>query len=647
MRAEIPSEEPARIAALRRYQVLDTAAEPAFDDITRIAAYVTKTPIALISLVDADRQWFKSKLGLGVPETPRDLAFCAHAILNPGETLVVPDATRDHRFADNPLVTGEPDIRFYAGVPLMTPDRQALGTLCVIDRVPRELTDEQQSALEALSRLVVAQLEQGRQRTQLQVLTDRFQLAATAAGIGIWDWDVTNNVLIWDDTMHALYGTSPNGFGNAYEAWRSAVHPDDLAMAEGSINSALQGIHDFTPTFRITAQDGTVKHIRAAALVVRSHAGTATRMIGVNWDVTAERLAEERFQMVVEAAPSAMLMADASRAITLVNRKTEELFGYTRDELLGQPIELLVPERLRAQHAGHVAGFFANPDARAMGVGRELFGRCKDGTEVPIEIGLNPIATPDGLFTLASIIEITERKRVEDELRRSNADLEQFAYIASHDLQEPLRMVASYTELLGQRYRGQLDEKADKYIHYATDGARRMQGLIADLLQYSRIGSQGKPLVPVAADAVMQRVLGTLSRQFADAGGTVDVGPLPMVYADESQLSQLFQNLVANAVKFRGANPPRVEVAAVRNGGYWTFSVKDNGIGMDMKYADRVFQMFQRLHERGRYEGSGIGLSVAKRIVERHGGRIWLESAPDAGTTFFFTVPVFGLRGRA
>jgi len=276
-----------------------------------------------------------------------------------------------------------------------------------------------------------------------------------------------------------------------------------------------------------------------------------------------------------------------------------------------------------------------------MGAGRELFGLHKSGTEVPVEIGLGPVETAEGLFTLASIVDITERKAREEALRRSNAELEQFAYVASHDLQEPLRMVASYTELLGQRYKGKLDDKADKYIHYAVDGAKRMQRLVADLLAYSRVGSQGKAMVPVDCGAVVSYVLNVLAEPIrqADAVVDVDVGALPIVQGDEGQIGQLFQNLIGNALKFRGSEPPRIAVEARLHRGRWLFSVTDNGIGIDMQHADRIFEMFQRLHERGKYEGSGVGLAIAKRIVERHGGRIWLESHSGEGTTFFFTIP--------
>lgn len=355
-------------------------------------------------------------------------------------------------------------------------------------------------------------------------------------------------------------------------------------------------------------------------------------------DISSRKRAEQQLRLIVDAVPNAMLLVDATGRMMFVNRNTEALFGYTRAELIGQPLEMLVPERVRKAHPQHVRDFFAAPTARPMGAGRALHGCRKDGSEMMIEIGLNPIETAEGLCTVASIIDVTERRKHQDELQRSNADLEQFAYIASHDLQEPLRMVASYTELLAQRYEGKLDAKAVKYIFYAVDGARRMQRLVADLLQYSRVGSQGKPFVVVKPGEVLRRVLVLLGEGISSTGATIEYDDLPEVMADEVQLNQLFQNLIGNAIKFRSFEPPRIRITATREGRKWLFSVSDNGIGIEMRYAERIFQMFQRLHERGKYDGSGIGLAIAKRIVERHGGRISVQSEPGVGTTFCFTL---------
>ena len=232
-----------------------------------------------------------------------------------------------------------------------------------------------------------------------------------------------------------------------------------------------------------------------------------------------------------------------------------------------------------------------------------------------------------------------EKEAYMQELKRSNAELEQFAYVASHDLQEPLRMVASYTELLAERYRGKLDPSADKYIGYAVDGAQRMQRLIRDLLAYARVTSQAKPPQHTDTSAVLASVIGGMRTTIESSHVELVCGTLPEAMADQSQLAQVFQNLISNAIKFHSDRMPRVEINAQADGEFWDFSVKDNGIGMDMESAGRIFEMFQRLHSREEYEGNGIGLTIAKRIVERHGGRIWCESVPGQGSTFHFTLP--------
>ena len=233
-----------------------------------------------------------------------------------------------------------------------------------------------------------------------------------------------------------------------------------------------------------------------------------------------------------------------------------------------------------------------------------------------------------------------ENKQGQDELARSNRDLEQFAYVASHDLHEPLRMVATYTQLLAERYQGKLDADADKYIHYAVDGALRMQVLVRDLLAFSRVGRQGTEFEKVDCNAVMATVLGNLEAAIAESGARVIYKQLPTVTADGSQLTQVLQNLVANAIKFRGAEPPAIYVTSKKKNRDWVFSVADNGIGIAREYAEIVFAIFKRLHTRTEYPGSGIGLSICKKIIEHHGGRIWVESEPGRGCTFNFTLPV-------
>jgi PAS domain S-box-containing protein len=340
----------------------------------------------------------------------------------------------------------------------------------------------------------------------------------------------------------------------------------------------------------------------------------------------------------VESAPNGIVMVDRYGLIVLVNRETERLFGYGRDELIGQSVEGLVPLRHREHHVAFRGEFLDHPQHRAMGAGRDLIGVHKTGTEVPIEIGLNPVETDEGMFVLASVVDIGPRKRAEEELRRSNEELERFAYVASHDLQEPLRTIASYVQLLARRYRDQLGGDAAEFIDFAVDGVNRMQRLIEDLLAFSRAGTRGTTLVPTATEPLLRASIESLGAAIAESGAIVTHDALPHVLADPGQFQQLLTNLLGNALKFRGDRAPRVRVEARREDRQWVFAIRDSGIGIDPQYFDRIFVIFQRLHGRDEYAGTGVGLAICKRIVERHGGRIWAESTPGAGATFYFTV---------
>ncbi len=354
----------------------------------------------------------------------------------------------------------------------------------------------------------------------------------------------------------------------------------------------------------------------------------------------------ELFRQVVEAAPNAMVMADRDGRIVLVNAQAEKLFGYVRDELVGNSVDMLVPERFRSAHPEYRRMYYGNLSSRPMGTGRDLFALRKDGSEVLVEIGLNPVTTAEEVFVLAAIVDITERKRAEqelirrtEELARSNHDLEQFAYVASHDLQEPLRAVAGPLQLLQRRYHGQLDARADEFIAHAVDGATRMQKLIEDLLAYSRVGRSGAVQELTACSAALDQALRSLSVVLQESDAQINREALPLVVGIPTQLALLFQNLVGNAIKFRRADQPvRIDIAARRAGDEWIVSVKDNGIGIEPQYFERIFMIFQRLHSRVEYPGTGIGLALCKRIVEQHGGRIWVESSPEGGSTFYFTL---------
>lgn len=374
-------------------------------------------------------------------------------------------------------------------------------------------------------------------------------------------------------------------------------------------------------------------------------------------DVTERKKAETRFRALLDSAPDAMVIVNSDGFIELANAQSEKIFGYPRFELVGQSVEILVPDSVRGTHGEHLRGYFRNPRARAMGAGLDLMALRRDGTQFPVEISLSPLDGPDGTSVTAAIRDVSERKLVArqlgekiDELRHSNESLEQFAHIASHDLQEPLRMVASYTQLLSRRYKGRLDAEADEFIAYAVDGTQRMKHLIEDLLLYSRAGKGAPPLTEFPADRALREALSNLCPAIEESGAEVTSDPLPSLVASESQMVQILQNLIGNAIKYRGGRTPKIHVAAIKvaaikqdsgpGGQEWVFSVADNGIGIDSKYFDRIFQIFQRLHGREEYEGTGIGLAICKRILQQQGGRIWVESEPEEGSTFHFSLPL-------
>jgi PAS domain S-box-containing protein len=370
-------------------------------------------------------------------------------------------------------------------------------------------------------------------------------------------------------------------------------------------------------------------------------------------DITARKTTEMhlaqmegRYRGLLEAAPDAMVVVNVAGEIVLLNVQAEKQFGYSRDALIGQKVKNIIPEGFAERIIADGTRSSAEALAQQIGTGIELTGRRKDGSQFPLEIMLSPLDSPDGILVTAAIRDITARKKAEanllhkvDELYRSNEELGQFAYIASHDLQEPLRMVASYTQLLSRRYKGKLDAEADEFIAFAVDGANRMQRLIQDLLAFSRVGTKGRDLLHTSSERALRQALQNLRGAIDESGALVTYDFMPDVLADDMQLTQLFQNLIGNAIKYQSPGVPRVDVSAARNGdGRWMFSVMDNGLGIDPQYFEKIFGMFQRLHKREEFAGTGIGLAICKKIAERHGTSITVESQLGHGSTFRFAL---------
>jgi PAS domain S-box-containing protein len=343
-------------------------------------------------------------------------------------------------------------------------------------------------------------------------------------------------------------------------------------------------------------------------------------------------------------ANAPIIVWDPQFRITRFNHAAERLTGRTADEVMGQHLEILFPQASRDRSMNLIHGAVAGEQWEA----EEIPILNRDATIRTVLWNSATIFAPDTKAVVATIAQgqdITRRKQAEealsqktDALARSNAELEQFAYVASHDLQEPLRMVSSYVQLLADRYKGKIDADADDFIHFAVDGSMRMQTLINDLLTYSRVGTREKKFENVSLESVLRHVTEVLKISIEKNAATLTHDPLPVVYGDEGRLMQLFQNLIENGIKFHGVRPPRIHVSASLEGNEYFCAVRDNGIGIDRDYVEKVFALFVRLHSRKEYPGTGIGLAVCRRIVEQHGGRIWIESTPGEGSTFFFTL---------
>ena len=388
--------------------------------------------------------------------------------------------------------------------------------------------------------------------------------------------------------------------------------------------------------------------------LVRNAAGETVGIRTALVDITERKRAEEalraseaRLRLLAHAlqcAGECISITDTEDRFLYVNDAFLSTYGYREQELIGQHVAILRSARTSAEAQNGILPATLEGSWRG-----ELWNRSKEGREFPISLSASPIYDEDGrTIALVGVArDITENKLMEEAIRtrseklaRSNEELERFAYVASHDLQEPLRMVGSFTQLLSKKYSGKLDETADRYINFAVDGAKRMQQLITDLLAYSRVNSKDLKLQPTPCEDVLRATVQNLKAAIEESGAVVEWDEtLPILMADQVQLGQLFQNLIGNAIKFRGQATPRVHIAAADNGEGWLFSVRDNGIGIDPKHADRVFQIFQRLHTREQYPGTGIGLAVCRKVVERHGGRLWVESQPGAGSNFLFTLP--------
>jgi PAS domain S-box-containing protein len=532
----------------------------------------------------------------------------------------------------------------------------------------------------------------------LRASEERLNLALDVARMVTWDFDILADKLVASGRMDLVFGLPAGAPAPSYEDFLNFVHPDDRAIVFQALTRAVEEGVGYQLEYRVIWPDGTLHWIEAEGQAYYDPTNRPMRLVGVAIDITERKRAEE---VLRQQSKRAQLFSEITLNIRQ-SLKLEEILQTTVTEVqqLLKADRVLIFQ-LQSDGSGNVVQEAVVP-GWPVTLGQNLLDPCfnqdfKDryrqgriGSITDIEqCGIDrchveflqqfevkanlvvPILVKEDVWglliahqcsaprqwatfevelmrqlgdqigialTQAQLLEQETKQR--QELVRSNSDLQQFAYVASHDLQEPLRMVASYLQLLERRYKDKLDADANEFIQYAVDGAGRMQTLINDLLAYSRVGTQGKPFKLTNYGEVLKQTLLQLRISIEETGAVITHDEsLPQVMADESQLTQVLQNLVSNAIKFQGEQVPHIHVGAEHTEGEWVFSVKDQGIGMDPQYKDRIFLIFQRLHNRTEYRGTGIGLAICKRIIERHGGRIWVEAELEKGSTFYFTIP--------
>ena len=522
-----------------------------------------------------------------------------------------------------------------------------------LEQANRELEDRVQLRTSELRELNAQLARQIVERKHAQKLLyesqQRLELAMKGADLGLWDYNLASQEAFVDKTWADLFGYSRADIQPNIDWWRSKIHPEDRSAVIDAWNTHLEGR---TPFFeaehRVQAKSGEWKWVLSRGKVVdRDSDGNPLRVSGTIFDISDRKRVEERLlQMskVFMESIDPIIIRDLEGRIVDVNNAAEETYGWSREQLIGKPVKIIVPP---ARH-DRVDELSERCKRGEKIQNVEAFHRKRSGEIIPVLLSLSLLrdnkGEPVGIASIAK--NLSDLKRTEEMLRaktkdleRSNRDLEEFAYVAAHDLREPLVGIAANMKILERRCKAALDPEAHELISHTLDITLRMDALVQSLLAYSRLGSGERSFEPTDCNVMLDRALSNLKSAIDEAGATVTSDSLPTVLADPEQMIQLFQNLVSNAMKFASDRPLKVHVGAIEAESRWTFSVTDNGIGIEPPHFDRIFRIFQRLEASRERAGTGIGLANCKKIVEHHGGRIWVESEPGKGSTFFFTIP--------
>jgi len=641
-----------RLKALRSYEILDTPREEDFDDIVKMASQICNMPVSLVSFVADNRQWFKAKVGVTLDETPLDVSICKQAILQPG-LFVVPDTTKDDRFNCNPLVTGEPHLRFYAGAVLETPEGLPLGTLCVLDYKPRVLTEQESFTLKALARQVMTQLELRRALRAKTHSEERLTLALDSSGfVGTWDWDLVTDRVYADPRFVSIFGgeASWSSEGASITEYTKAIHSEDLERIKARIEGVLKSGGVFQEEYRITQKDGSVRWIEARGKCRLDQEGRPVRLPGVAVDITDRKLVEQvirdaadRFHFMAESMPQKIFTAKLDGSIDFFNQQWIEFTGLSFEQIRDwgwaqfiHPDDLEYTVRQWREAVTTVKPFESEQRFRRKdGVYRWHLSRAHPMHNARGELVMW-IGSNTDIDDQRRASEILERTVVEKtaELRASIEELEAFSYSISHDMRAPLRAMLGFSDILQEEYGSKLDEQGNRYLNRIRSASARMDDLIQDVLTLTQMSR---------AEIVLERIdAGKLVREIAEtypnlSTGKIDIEireQLPVVMANEAALTQCVSNILGNAVKFVAAGTkPRVIIWAERYEGRIQLWFQDNGIGIAEENFGKIFEIFHRLDRQ--HDGTGIGLAIVKKATERMGGRVGLESKPGAGTAFW------------
>ena len=505
---------------------------------------------------------------------------------------------------------------------------------------------------------------------ELKNLANRLQLATQSTGMGIWDWDFKNDHLVWDNGMYKLYNIDDSQLGSVYQGWLSRLHPEDVDRVNEVIQTAITDKRkEYASEFRIIWGDLSVHYIKGTGIIEYDNRGNAIRLVGINWDITQQKEKEQHLTLlesVITNTSDAVVITEAEPfdepgpRILFVNEAFTKMTGYTAEEVIGKTPRILQGPKTDRQELKKLTKAIRQWQPFET----SIINYKKNGEEFWNNFSITPVTNETGFCTHWIAIErdITEQKLAEINLKQlnidlkdhvkklalSNEELEQFAFVASHDLQEPLRMVTNYLTQLERKYGDVLDDKAKKYIGFAVDGAKRMRQIILDLLELSRVGKTLEREKLIDLNDVISETKKLLAKKIAEKKATLVIDDLPEIYADSTPIQQVFQNLITNALEYSNKDiPVQIHLSAIETEDFWQFAVADNGIGISKEYHEKIFVIFQRLHSKEEHPGTGLGLAITKKIIEGHGGKIWVESEearPDdavgrgKGSTFYFTI---------